>query len=143
MNEPFELLLRREYDTGTMTGGVLYVDGRLQCYTLEDSCKLGFGKGCCIPPGRYKVTWTRSPKFGKETLRLHDVPERDGILIHAGNTAADVTGCIAVGKERRSREEVMVSQAALLRLERTVIKELVSERDVYITIEPALVKDWF
>jgi|TARA_R110000744_G_scaffold27017_1_gene66198 hypothetical protein len=42
-----------------------------------------------------------SPKFGENVWMLEDVPGRSYILIHAGNTAKDVTGCIALGEGLR------------------------------------------
>jgi len=43
------------------------------------------------------MTWERSPKFGM-CWHVNDVPNRTHILIHAGNTARDVVGCVAVGR---------------------------------------------
>lgn len=66
----------------------------------------------CIPSGLYPITWERSPRLRRHTIRLHDVPGFDGILVHAGNTASDLRGCIAPGLTRvtggvlRSREAV-------------------------------------
>lgn len=46
--------------------------------------------------GRYKLAPRLSPKFGR-TWQVKDVPGRDQILIHAGNTQKDTHGCILVG----------------------------------------------
>ena len=51
----------------------------------------------CIPEGEYPMNWERSPKFGM-CWHVKDVPNRTHILIHAGNTARDVVGCVAVGR---------------------------------------------
>jgi hypothetical protein len=50
----------------------------------------------CIPVGTYKIKIHQSPKFGK-CYKVHNVPGRDEILIHAGNTHHDTHGCILLG----------------------------------------------
>lgn len=55
-----------------------------------------------IPVGKYTVTMNiRSPRFRRYLPRLLNVPHRSGILIHEGNTVADTSGCILVGKKER------------------------------------------
>jgi hypothetical protein len=51
----------------------------------------------CIPTGLYSIMRRDSLKFGK-CLAVRGVPNRDGILIHAGNTVKDTHGCILVGE---------------------------------------------
>ena len=51
----------------------------------------------CIPPRIYRVEWTWSPKFGRFTWQVMDVPERTGIRWHRANFARDVEGCIGPG----------------------------------------------
>ena len=51
----------------------------------------------CIPTGVYKLGRVDSPKFGPGTWEIQDVPNRSNILLHAGNTQNDVSGCLAVG----------------------------------------------
>jgi hypothetical protein len=57
----------------------------------------------CIPLGTYRATRYKSPRFG-ETYLLAAVPNRGGILFHAGNTVnedpskpGDSRGCILLG----------------------------------------------
>ena len=54
----------------------------------------------CIPEGVYEVHKVTVPKLGN-CFELQNVPNRTGILIHAGNYAAgnkvDTRGCILVG----------------------------------------------
>lgn len=61
-----------------------------QCASLENLSK-------SIPPGEYTVKNLYSPKFGRMMLRLVDVPDRSGILIHQGNYSRHTRGCILVG----------------------------------------------
>lgn len=95
-----ELTLVRRWLTDQSSIGELSVDGLFECLTLEPP------NGSCIPPGRYRVTWGRSPRLsglaGHDvfTPRLHDVPDFDGVLIHPGNVPADTKGCILPGTQR-------------------------------------------
>lgn len=45
----------------------------------------------CIPPGRYRVDYMERSGSGKyrDVYHLQDVPDRAGILIHAGNWAGN------------------------------------------------------
>ncbi len=73
-------------------------------YCLEDPVRdLGpDGKGkiygrTAIPAGRYRVTIEKSPKFGRDFIRIHDVPYFTGILWHSGLDEEDTLGCLLVG----------------------------------------------
>lgn len=83
-----------EYNGATM--GVLCIDGSPEVVTLEDAWRDNEKLISCIPVGRYKLKLHRSPKFGL-TYQVQDVPERDQILFHAGNTHKDTHGCILLG----------------------------------------------
>lgn len=106
------LTLRRTALKPTYTIGRLEVDGAYFCDTLEptvrDANRNGVFDGAerkvcgntAIPYGRYKVTLTLSPRFGRILPLLHDVPQFTGVRIHSGNTADDTEGCILVGYNR-------------------------------------------
>ena len=117
-----ELELKRIARKPAYTIGRLYIDGAYFCYTLEDKDRDANRNGVfdngerkvyaqtAIPNGEYEVTMdVVSAKFSAKTSysswwksgklpRLLNVPHFDGILIHAGNTAADSAGCILVGR---------------------------------------------
>jgi hypothetical protein len=105
-----ELTLYRRPTVGTATPGDLYVDGALECRTLEDVVRVDDpatpqdeGKKVwgqtAIPAGRYRVRMdVVSPRFGRILPRLEGVPGFTGILIHSGNTVEDTHGCILVGQ---------------------------------------------
>lgn len=118
-----ELLLKRVAKKNTYTIGKLYIDGEYFCDTIEDKdrgltqktplTKIKVTKiqnQTAIPTGTYDITMNIiSPRFSKKSFykqncnggrvpRLLNVPGFDGILIHVGNTAADSSGCILVGK---------------------------------------------
>lgn len=55
----------------------------------------------CIPEGEYKVVKrkTKDSKYIYEHLHILDVPDRDYILIHAGNYYYHILGCILIGDQ--------------------------------------------
>ena len=98
-----KLMLVRDSFSSSSTDGVLFVDSRPFCNTLEPAQgkKVKYGKGCCIAPGIYSIDLHYSPKFGKYMLTLCGVRGRSGILIHSGNTPKDTVGCILVGMREK------------------------------------------
>lgn len=117
-----KLLLKRVTKSKDFTLGELYINGKLFCYTCEDTDrglrqsmpletiqKLKVKSVTCIPYGKYKVTLdVVSPKYsnpkykwaakvGAKIPRLLNVPGYEGVLIHVGNTAKDTDGCVLVG----------------------------------------------
>lgn len=130
-----ELALRRDGDTGKSTYGTLFVDDAFRAYTLEDSGRQGHGKGASAPPGRYRVTWEPSNRLKRNTLRLKDVPGRNGILIHSGNTSVDCSGCILLGRVRESGDSIGASQVAVSSLENWIVPKLQAGAECWITIE--------
>lgn len=102
-------LLRNRF-TEEYTTGQLYVDDQFFCFTLEDKVRKQGEKvygETAIPYGMYKVTLDLSPRFGPDTIFIHDVPGFEGIRIHSGNTSRDTLGCIIVGY-RITEEGVIV-----------------------------------
>lgn len=100
--------LQRLENYTTHTIGVLYIDGKLQCFTLEDEKReIKQISETRIPAGLYKLrlqtSGQLSPRyaqrfsFHKGMLHLQDVPGFEGIFIHVGNTDKDTSGCILLG----------------------------------------------
>jgi len=71
-----------------------------KCYTLERPDNGNQKKTGCIPCGIYPVTRHTSKKLGK-TFWVHNVPNRDAILIHKGCFFYNSLGCILVGMEQK------------------------------------------
>ena len=112
--------------TATTTLGRLAVEGRFECYTLEDVVRPpGLRKvwgQTAIPAGCYEVALTYSTRFHEFMPELLNVPEYKGIRIHSGNTAADTAGCLLTGTAvAPNRERIFNSWRAyhglLLKLE--------------------------
>ncbi|AZL82812.1 hypothetical protein [Apis mellifera associated microvirus 8] len=83
----------------TPTGiyGILLIGSVPICLTLERPWLDNVRSYSCIPPGVYKCSKTNTTRY-KNVFILWDVPDRSGILIHAGNSIADTRGCILVGR---------------------------------------------
>lgn len=78
--------------------GDLSVNGRFECFTLEDLERQKKIPGeTAIPKGTYQILLTMSPRFHRVLPLLVNVPGFDGIRIHPGNTDKDTEGCILVG----------------------------------------------
>lgn len=83
------------------TVGSLYVPGLRHCYILEDQVRDGLkvpGE-TAISYGEYSLVRHQSSRFGREMVRLEDVPGFTGILLHPGNTHEDTEGCLLTGEE--------------------------------------------
>lgn len=92
---PLKLIRLAEHpDT---TSGVLFWREVKQCWaTLEPAWKKNQANESCIPTGIYKIRTHESAHHGA-CLAVLDVPDREDIQIHIGNTRADTHGCILVG----------------------------------------------
>jgi len=89
--------LERFRYTDKSTIGEITLDGNRICYSLELSCRKGDEGGrLAIPPGKYPILMTHSPKF-KRKMPLIDVPGREGIRFHPANSPDELDGCVAPG----------------------------------------------
>jgi len=101
-----KMIIERGASGASCTIGKLYVDGVFFAYSLEDvDRKLESGgqkikSETAIPRGVYDVVIDFSTRFQKQMMHVLNVPQFEGIRIHAGNTAADTEGCILLGKVR-------------------------------------------
>lgn len=89
-------LTRTLYDPKAIFGMLFDDEGNQLCLTLELPWNDNDPDTSCIPKGEYQFIRHDSPKF-PHTWQIVGVPDRDGILIHNGNTEDDTHGCIIVG----------------------------------------------
>ena len=118
------LLIIRDTFTEESTLGKLYINGEFFFDYLENTCKNNVRNISCIPDGVYDVR-LRLPRESASRDYLHllvkEVPNRDYILFHRGNTSADTSGCILVG-QTREQDRVNNSRLAM----DLVIKEILN-----------------
>jgi hypothetical protein len=93
--------IKRLHKTDNSTIGELTIDGKFECYTLEDKERdVKIKCETAIPKGTYKVIINQSNRFKKLLPLLLNVPNFEGVRIHPGNTNHDTEGCILVGRTR-------------------------------------------
>ena len=83
-------LVRENTNAAGGINGRLYVDGVFFAHTLENAA-------AAIPCGVFPLYYRFSPKFGAFKLSI-DVPGRQYIMFHGGNTPDDSAGCVLVAK---------------------------------------------
>lgn len=109
-----EILIERLYKKEDYTIGNLSIDGKFFCNSLEDKDrglkssmspsqvqKIKVKGKTAIPTGRYPIVETYSPKFKRNMPLIDRVPGFTGVRIHWGNTAADSSGCVLVGYNKK------------------------------------------
>jgi len=124
-------LLRTEL-ADDLTYGVLKINGKSHCVTLERPDLDNAPNFSCIPAGHYVCKRVNSPRFGI-TFEIVDVPDRSHILLHPGNVAADSRGCVLLGRhygELRGDRAVLSSGKAFDRF--MAAAEGVDEFPIYV-----------
>jgi len=135
--------INRTTKTPAATIGEMSINGKFQCYTLEDTYREVVGQPIhtwkinsktAIPAGTYNIIITMSPRFKKLLPRLENVAGFSGVLIHPGNTSEDTEGCILVGTSK-TKDFVGGSQAAFKKLFPLIEKALVNKEKVTLVIK--------
>jgi hypothetical protein len=143
MSKDLDLILQREAPTSDDTLGVLFIDDRFVCFTLEDTLREVPGKPVeswkvygqtAIPAGRYRVTIVPvGAPFNRNLPLLHDVPGYTGILLHPGATAGDTLGCILLGLQRATAM-ITSSRPACDLVQQQIEGAIAAGREVWITV---------
>jgi hypothetical protein len=138
-----KITVSRFYDDGQATSGLLFIDGKFECYSLEDQHRDKKVKGDTrIPNGEYKIGLRAEgshhelykKKFKEHIGMLHvlNVPNFEYILIHIGNTEADTAGCLLVGNQISKEGKLLFSTEAYLNMYKKVSKALSKKETVTI-----------
>ena len=143
-----KIKVNRFSDNGDATLSLTYIDGKFECFGLEDeerTVKI-FGE-TRIPAGiydvgiratggfhgRYTKRFANHAGFHKGMLQVLDVPGFDYILIHIGNTDDDTAGCLLLGDIAvGSKHIIQQSTAAYINFYEKVIQSAI---DGELTIE--------
>lgn len=109
--------LKRYSANNESTLGLLFINGKFQCYTLEDEYReVKVMHETRIPEGSYNIVlakWgnhherykLKFPEIHKGMLLLENVPNFTGILIHMGNTDDHTSGCILLGNTANNNQQ--------------------------------------
>lgn len=95
MTDRVDLIRIEQGEDGTF--GVLRLNGRAWCVTLEPPEHDNAKNISRIPRGEYVCRRVRSPRFGV-VFEVTDVPGRTHILLHPGNMVSDTQGCVLLGR---------------------------------------------
>lgn len=91
------VLLRYNY-AHDVTQGVILLGGEFFTDTLECPWKGNKPFLSCIPAGVYGIEYREDAESRvHKAFVVKNVPHREGILIHVGNTIRDFEGCIGLG----------------------------------------------
>lgn len=118
-----ELIRLEESDTGTI--GVLKIDKRVFCMTLEPADRVNKPNISSIPAQQYVCVRDVSPRFG-ETFQVLDVPDRSDVLFHSLNVVEETEGCIGLGQhvdKLRGQRAILNSGKTFKRFMRAMIGE--------------------
>lgn len=88
--------------------GELHIPNQHSFYTIERPWRNNEPNVSCIPEGLYECRPFSGNRF-KNVWQLMNVTNRTYILIHAGNWAKDVEGCIAVGMTLSSTDYMVLN----------------------------------
>ena len=139
------------------TNGMMFIDGKFECYTLEDQYQaVKVMHETCIPEGTYQIKFRKVGGFHTKysaryknahygMLELQDVPDFKYILIHSGNTDEHTSGCILTGNTQQDLDlgkDGMIGQSrnAYERMYRKVSAVLLQGKEVTITISKVNLK---
>src|SRR6266513_719139 len=140
------ILLVRGKSTDQGTPGVLTLPDASILHSIELPYKANHQSFSCVPLGDYVMVFTTSQKFPSGTWELTKVSGRDGIRIHSGNWAGDITiqddlglqiwasdveGCILLGtdkgmlenKFKHNQQAVLHSKIAIGLFESRLVKD--------------------
>lgn len=126
-----DIVVKRLHRTKKSTIGELFIDGKFECYTLEDiEREVKIKSETAIAKGKYKVIINKSNRFKRLLPLLLNVPNFEGVRIHPGNSNHDTEGCILVGKTK-SVDYIGSSRLAFDKL----FKKMQLAKEITITIE--------
>lgn len=119
------------------TLGRLFIDGKAECYTLEDKVRpkgVKVQNETAIPADTYTVTIDKSTRFKRDMPHIMSVPEFTGVRMHSGNTDEDTEGCILLGSKVENDNFISGSKVAFESFFKKLQSAINSGEDVSIVI---------
>lgn len=152
-----EIDVFRYSDGGQSTLGLFFIDGRFECYTLEDQFReVKVYADTRIAAGRYEITFrnegrmheifknhkdARIKAMHKGMLWVRNVPNFEYILIHTGVNEKHTAGCLLVGDRANDNQvaagELQSSIEAYVQMYPKVADRLVAGEKVFINYHDA------
>jgi len=140
------LLLKRLGILDKASVGGVSIDGRLQCFSLEDlPHEIKVPGETRIPAGEYEIKLRTAGQMHTDyagrfsdhrgMLWLQAVPNFEWVYLHCGNTAADTAGCILLGDTLRAAGRVDDSVQAYRRVYGVVSNAILAGEPVTIAVE--------
>ena len=144
-----EITLQRMATSAKSSYGVLFIDNKQLCFSIEDIHRdVKIENETRIPSGRYRIKYREvlSPKtkqyrgiydFFTWHLELQEVPNFEYVYIHSGNTHEHTSACILTnfGVRLVNNEYVGIdSRAAFSTIYKKISKALDLEEEVWITV---------
>lgn len=131
-----EVQLIRTYHPGGVNG-VLLVEGRELCKTIELPWRSNQPRISCIPEGQYRIRRRHSPRF-RDHFEVMNVKDRKYILFHAGNDAGkELRGCIAPVLRHTGEGKGSSSRAALDQMKDRLYPLMDNGHQITLTIKKA------
>jgi len=143
-----KLEVLRYSDNGESTLGLLKVNGKFFCYTLEDEYReVKVKHKTRIPNGTYKITLrneggmtrryaAKYPGIHRGMLWVRDVPNFKYIYLHAGNTDDHTSGCLLLGNTANNNQEsngfIGESRKAYVKLYKAVVAAMDAGEEIEI-----------
>ena len=126
-----KITVKRLHRTNNSTIGELFIDGKFECYTLEDvEREVKIKSETAIAKGTYKVIINQSNRFKRLLPLLLNVPNFEGVRLHSGNSNHDTEGCVLLGSTRGT-DFIGGSRAAFNKL----FKKMQLAKEITLTIE--------
>lgn len=133
MNKPYLLLNRFLSDSKHTIGTLTIMDGNTPvCIlkTLELPWKGNKVNVSSIPNGVYECTHEIHPTRGW-VIRVHEVPNRSGVLIHMGNYLRDTNGCILPGLYHNDFDNNGIQNVAYSRVSMETLRYYMKEHNSF------------
>jgi len=146
-----KIVLQRISKFADFSIGILYVDGEIVCFTLEDQKQdKKVMHETRIPAGIYDIGFRTigemTKKYAKKfknhrgMLHIKNIPNFENVYIHIGNDDDDTSGCILVGLNHEiAKNQILNSTIAYTILYKLICKAVDLGEKVTIQVVDELI----